>query len=178
MQRKPINLNRPSEYYKIICEAFAKACYETNKDKYVERNHLDPSKSLKDIYNGKMCEFAVFEYLLLSGKKVSSPDIAIYPYKYKSYDADLIVEGNNLHVKSCVENDSYENSWLFEPNDCLVYKPSELDYMAFVYITKRGSYKCFFTSAKDVVTLYKPTRNPAFNKKAIYQSDLESNNLI
>jgi hypothetical protein len=173
MQLKKHNLIAPSTYQESLCLAFSNEVYQSNKEKYAERNKSDKDKIKSDIYKGKLAEYAVYNFLVANGKQVTSPDIMIYNKHDKSFGADLYVNKTSpLHIKSCMHVDTLNNSWLFQPNDPVTILPSEDDMIAFVIIKPDATFYCYLARATEMIDIYSAPRNPLLRKKAIYESSL------
>lgn len=161
-------LNQPTEYEEQISLLFAHNCAKTNYKQYAERNQDNTKKIVQDIYNGKIAELLVHRYLVEKGKRCSAPDFVIYPAHYKSFDADLVCEGINIHVKSCIPSDKWSNSWCFQPNDSLVKNPQINDFLALVVL---GDNPYFRLVRADSVK-YAAPRKRGLNKSVIYEPNL------
>lgn len=125
---------------KEICRKFALDCVDTNKGEYARRNQNNRDKIIKDIEYGKLAEFMVYNFYTEVGLELEEPDVKIYGKKKKSFDADLKIRNSNLHVKSCLNNSNYPNSWMFQKNDPLVISPNNNDFIAFCVLTPMGGY--------------------------------------
>lgn len=113
-------LDKPTEYQVKQCELFTEYVYETSEKMYKSRGSSKADKIKLDIYNGKIAECCVFNYLEGEGFKTTPPDFAIYPKKRKNFDADLVSGDMRFHIKSCMKSSKYPNSWLFQKNDPLI----------------------------------------------------------
>jgi hypothetical protein len=100
-------LNPITDYNKARCHIFAEYSVESSAGEYARRNQSDPQKIQLDIYRGKMAEFMVCDYMASKGNNISKPDLEIYKSFQKSYDADLVCNNKNLHVKSHFVNKYY-----------------------------------------------------------------------
>lgn len=174
MQVQKITLISPTTYQHTISELFAKNSVETNVEMYALHNQTNKEKILSDIYLGKMAEWAVFNYLLSKEKKCSAPDVAIYPKRWKSFDADLTInDGDKLHVKSCMAVSHYEISWVFSSKDPVTHSPSPNEFVAFVVVGSKQEFDAYFVRATELLGMYKPPmKEGLLNKKVIYESDL------
>jgi hypothetical protein len=119
-----------------------------------------------------MAEFAVYNFLVAQGKKVTFPDIAIYQNNNKSNDADLVSDNNLIHVKSCMETSGYPISWLFQPNDEVTIDPKDNDFFAFTICTDKKEFYGYFAKSIDLVGIYKEPKLEHLKKKVIYEEDL------
>jgi hypothetical protein len=160
-----------SIYQNELCKLFAEYSVSSNIDEYKRRNQYDEDKIKQDIYNGKKAEFLVFEYLLSMNKhKPSIPDIMIYPKHMKSFEQDMIYDIKKLHIKSCLNDNSFPNSWLFQPNDILTTNPCVDEYIVFVVIGVENY--CYIEKADSLIDKYKKPLKVSLNKKVIYEKDL------
>lgn len=136
-------------------------------------NSFAEQKFKSDIYIGKLAEFAVYNFILAQGKYVTFPDIEIYHGRKKSFDADLTVNNETpIHVKSCMETNGYDNSWLFQPNDKLTTEPSESEVIFLVAISPTKEFNAYILKAVDYVGKYENPRNEQLKKKVIYEATL------
>lgn len=175
MKLKKVNLTAPSLYQEKLSDLFSKevAHRSTSGQKYLDRtnNAVSMNKIISDIYLGKMAEFAVFNYLVSQDKTPTFPDIAIYPSKKKSYDADIYIGNTKIHVKCCSYNEKFDNSWVFHPSDPIVTNPDENDFVALCILNK-NEFTGMFTKASELIGMYKPPRNPNYPMAVIYEADL------
>lgn len=176
MQLKKVNLIAPSLYQEKLSSLFSReVAYNSESGKtYLDRtkNNASIEKIISDIYLGKMAEFAVFNYLVQQDKTPTYPDIGIYPNKRKSYDADILVGDTKIHVKSCVFNERFDNSWVFRPNDPIVKDPDDKDFVA-LCILENNQFTGMFAKAIELVGMHKPPRNPNYPMAVIYEADLK-----
>lgn len=136
-------------------------------------NGFAEQKFKADIYIGKLAEFAVYNFILAQGKPVTFPDIEIYHGRKKSFEADLTVNNETpIHVKSCMETNGYDNSWLFQPNDKLTTEPSESEVIFLVSISPTKEFNAYILKAVDYVGKYENPRNEQLKKKVIYEATL------
>ena len=161
-------LKQPTQYEKETSLLFAHYCANTNLSEYSKRNQEDVKKIVNDIQSGKIAELLVHRYLIEKGKPCTPPDFVIYPPKHKSFDADLVCEGINIHVKSCIPSAKWSNSWVFQPNDKLVKSPEDSDYIALVVL---GNDPYFRLMKADNVR-YGVPRKRGLNKAVIYEENL------
>jgi hypothetical protein len=172
MQLKKLRLIAPDTYQEQLADLFSKKVFNTNIQKYAERNQSDVKKIISDIYIGKMAEFAVWNYLQRDGKDATIPDIMVYPAKKKSYDADIFCGDIKIHVKSCVAMGLYPVSWIFQPNDPVTISPSNKDYLALVCIEEGAIFDAYFVKAVDVMKIYEKPKKEGLDKKVLYESTL------
>ena len=172
MQLKKLKLIAPDAYQEKLADMFSKEVFNTNIEKYIERKQSDVKKIIADIYIGKMAEYAVWNYLQRDGKDATFPDIAIYPAKKKSYDADITCGDIKIHVKSCIAMGVYPISWVFQPNDPVTINPSNKDFLSLVSIEDDNSFNAYFVKAVDVLEMYEKPKKEGLDKKVIYESTL------
>lgn len=175
MQLKKVNLIAPSSYQETIADAFSKEVFynTSNRSVYTSTNKSSPEKLVAGIYMGKLAEFAVWNYLISVKKKASFPDVSILPADMKSYDADIVSEGTNVHVKSCMHvSNGYPISWLFYPNDPVTVDPQDNDFCAFVICYPDKRFEGYFAKAIDLIKLYKDPKLSHLKKKVIYEEDI------
>lgn len=175
MQLKKVKLIAPSPYQEKLCDLFSKEVFYNSESgkTYIDRTkgNASENKIISDIYLGKMAEYAVWNYLMSQDKLPTEPDISIYPNKIKSYDADLKIGDTKIHVKSCVYNERFPNSWVFRPNDPIVKNPDDNDFVALCVLVN-NNFEGILVSAKKLVGMHKPPRNPNYNTAVIYEDDL------
>lgn len=113
------------------CEDFANNSIHTNINEYKRRNQSNPEKIKFDIITGKKAEFAVYNYLISKDKICTEPDLNVYTARKKNFNADLLCEDREIHVKSQDKKqaDKYTMSWTFHITDKLTTVPSENDYI-------------------------------------------------
>lgn len=172
MQPKKLKLIAPDTYQEKLADMFSKQVFNTNIEKYAERQQSDVKKVISDIYVGKMAEFAVWNYLQRDGKDATMPDIMVYSAKKKSYDADISCGDIKIHVKSCIAMGVYPVSWVFQPNDPVTISPSNKDYLALVSIEDGVIFEAYFVKAADVMKIYEAPKKEGLDKKVIYESTL------
>jgi len=174
MQLKKLNLIAPSSYQEALCEAFATQSAINQQSYYAKKGEGSISKLSEWAYVGKLAEFAVFNTLISFDKykSVSPPDIMIYEKKRKSHAADIISDGKQIHVKSCLVKDNREISWLFSTEDKIVRKPSEEDIVALVVMSLPKTFEAYFIPALELVGKYEKPFNPTTIAHAIYESTL------
>lgn len=174
MQLKKVSLIAPSSYQETLCNHFAQQSAINQQSFYSKKGEGDISKLSEWAYIGKMAEFAVFNTLISFDKykSVSPPDIMIYERKRKSHAADIVSDGKQVHVKSCMIRSGREISWLFSTEDKIVRKPSEDDIVALVTIDFPKVFEAYFISAIDLVGKYEKPFNPTTIAHAIYESTL------
>ena len=164
-----IKLNKITEYQERQCKLFAEYSVDSSIDEYKSRMQSNRDKIKKDIYNGKIAEFMVYNYLFEAGKYPSSPDLNIYKSVHKSYECDLYVKEKEIHVKSHKKNDKYPVSWLFQKNDPII--KNKIGFICFVVMGENNAYMYLVKSSK---VLYRSPIKKALkkNKACVYEYDL------
>lgn len=154
------------------CEKFAIECASTNKSEYAKRNQSNLSKIQQDIVVGKIGEWAVMQYL---GEGCSEPDFEIYIGKKKSFDADLVHNGVNVHVKSQSEKSAklYGHSWLFQKRDPLYRKPNPTDLIVGVFVGDTHARIVMYGNVGELKFGEPKVHQLRGNKVAIYLEDNE-----
>ena len=174
MQLKKVSLIAPSSYQEALCEAFATQSAINQQSFYAKKGEGRVSKLSEWAYVGKLAEFAVFNTLVHFDKykSVSPPDIMIYEKKRKSHAADIVSDGKQIHIKSCLVKDGREISWLFSTEDKIVNRPEEDDIVALVVISLPQTFEAYFIAATDLVGKYEKPFNATTIAHAIYESTL------
>ena len=170
---KKCKLPPVSEYDNELCTIFANACVKTNRDEYDRRNQSNVGKVRSDIRNGKLAEIMVYSLFMKRGARPFPIDFLIYEAKNKSFDADIYTRKKNIHVKSCLDDGPFPNSWLFQPWDSLVSNPQDKDVLALVVIRNKKPSYCYIMNATDAV--YGDPVKKSLNKKVIYEEGLNGN---
>jgi hypothetical protein len=174
MQLKKISLIAPSSYQESLCEIFATQSAINQQEFYAKKGEANIAKLSEWAYIGKLAEFAVFNTIISFDKYklVSPPDVMIYERKRKSHAADIVSDGKQIHVKSCMVKNGREISWLFSTEDKIVRTPTEEDMVALVVISLPKTFEAYFVSAIDLVGKYEKPFNPTTIAHAIYESTL------
>ena len=169
MNKRP--LKKLDQYTLKRCKLFADFSAETSSDEYAKRNQNNIEKIKLDIYRGKAAEFMVYNYLVNRGNKVNLPDLEIYSKNQKSFDADLICGKHNIHVKSCVVNNKFPVSWMFQKKDHLTSGRSK-DYVCLVVMNESFSGGFYIYQANQLD--FKPPVKKALqaSKVTVYETDL------
>lgn len=164
-----IHLQKPTAYTLARCELFATHSVSTSTGEYARRNQHSIAKIRDDIYRGKVAEYMVYDFLIFKGNETSLPDIEIYEAKRKSFDADLVSNGYNVHVKSHTRNPNYPVSWVFQKSDKLTQGSD--DFLALVVMDEDFNAKMHLGQAKHFV--FRPPVNESLRSKAcIYADDI------
>ena len=106
------------QFYYHLCNQYAKDELASTIQKKNKRNQFNTDAMIHQTTTGKIAEWAVT--LLFTDKPctISDPDMQIYTKYKKSFDADLTIDGYDLHVKSqSVESaNRFGTSWMFQYN--------------------------------------------------------------
>ena len=167
-------INLPKPHVKIMeeCMKFAEKSVGTSLSEYARRNQNNLDKIKLDIFRGKVAEFQVWRYLTEKARDVNPPDLGIYTKYEKSYDADLVCNGMQLHVKSHWRENNYPVSWVFQKRDKLTYAPSDKDYLCLVIMQTDFTSTLDIRHAKNVN--YSPPKKASLAKTkiCIYEKEL------
>jgi hypothetical protein len=166
-----IQLKAIPEYQEKQCDLFSKFSVFSSLDEYKKRNQLNKEKIIKDIYNGKIAEFLVYNFLISKQKKINAPDLNIYNKYNKSYDADLVLENANIHVKSHIVNNNFPVSWVFQKKDPLLLKVNDDEFLALVVMKNNINY--MYLKKISEVKFKQPLKESLRKTKVcIYEKDL------
>jgi hypothetical protein len=160
-----------TDYQEKQCDLFSKFSVFSSLEEYKKRNQFDKEKIINDIYNGKVAEFMVYNFLILKQKKVNSPDLNIYENYNKSYDADLSLQGANIHIKSHNVNSNFPVSWVFQKKDSLITKIKDDDFLALVVMNKEINYM-YLKKISEVIFKEPVKESLKETKLCIYENDL------
>lgn len=86
-------------------------------EEYEKRKQTNIPVIRKQIYEGKLSEFGVYNWKKSIGENVSEVDVKIYPKNEKSFAQDLMSDGSKIHVKSESADKGIENgtaSFIFQ----------------------------------------------------------------
>ncbi|HLD91141.1 MAG TPA: hypothetical protein VI911_09030 [Patescibacteria group bacterium] len=116
-----------------LCKQFALDSVESSLDEYSKRNQSNKELIIQQIFEGKVAEFAVYQYYKDRQLDCTLPDISIYTKRKKSFSSDLQVGMYHIHVKSqnLSSQRRYGKSWLFQAKDPLFKKATEYDICVF-----------------------------------------------
>jgi hypothetical protein len=161
----------------LRCVKFAHDSIRTNLDEYSKRNQNKVHKILNDIIVGKLGEFAVYKHLkTTTNKPITKPDLLIYTADKKSFDADLMFNDLNIHVKSqsSEQSQKYGISWSFHPTDTLITKPNKNDVIFFCLVDDLSVHIMMYNRAVFFINLYKDPIKDTLKgkKKVLYFDDL------
>lgn len=159
------------------CREFAKKRIKSSKGLYAYRGESKSDKMIQDIVIGTIGEWAIKEYFDLHGMDCTVPDMTIYEKNNKSYNADLLINYYDVHVKSQGIKSAklYGNSYLVQRSDKVVKEPSDKDLFAFAEVDLDNNEVRIlgFCPAKRMI--YGECKVPRYRhtKKAIYIKDLK-----
>lgn len=169
-----IPLTIPTEYQIKQCVLFTDYVFSTNEKVYQSRGSSDLNKIKKDIYQGKVAECMVWNFLEMEGRKPTPIDFTIYDHKRKSFDADVCVGDFKIHIKSCADWTGCPNSWLFQKQDPIVTNATANDMLFLCVLTDDRNGYAYVIPAKEAKkeeTISVPLRE---NKVAVYEKSLIS----
>jgi hypothetical protein len=112
------------------CWEWALAADTVSGDHYAEtRNQRNPVVRQKQLWKGKIGEFAVYQFLLKEGEEPSKPELTAE--RQTKHNPDLVGFKNkiNFHVKTSFEIRAEGRSWVFEKNNRLTTSPNDNDYL-------------------------------------------------
>ena len=168
-----MKLIKPSTQIMEVCHKFAEQSAASSMDEYARRNQHSIDKIKLDIFRGKVAEFQVWQHLVDRARDVVPPDVAIYDKYHKTFDADLVCNGQNLHVKSHMRNPRFPVSWVFQKRDKLTYAPSDNDWLCLVTLDADFSGTLYIRSAKEVTFEQPKKESLRANKVCIYERSLK-----
>lgn len=168
-----ININ--DELYQK-CLEFAEKRIKGSSGLYAYRGESSSSKMIDDCLIGTLGEWGAYLYLKSQGITTTEPDLVIYPTRRKSFNADLVNEDYNFHVKSQSESSfsKYGASWLLQKTDKIVSSPGTGDYFVFTKVVDRDVEILGVCRALDIVELYGECRIARYrhSKVALYLDEL------
>jgi len=154
------------------CRKFAEQSAASSMDEYARRNQHSIDKIKLDIFRGKVAEFQVWQHLVDRARDVVPPDMAIYDKYHKTFDADLVCNGQNLHVKSHMRNPRFPVSWVFQKRDKLTYAPSDNDWLCLVTLEADFSGTLYIRHAKEVTFEQPKKESLRASKVCVYEGSL------
>ena len=103
-------------FYYNLCHQYACDELESTFEQRKRRNQFNKNAMITQTTCGKLAEWACTLYFLDKGEPISDPDMEIYTASKKSFDADLQVDGHDLHVKSQTTESAtrFGTSWMFQ----------------------------------------------------------------
>lgn len=170
---KKYNLQKPDTYTLKRCKLFAEFSVQSSLDEYARRNQTNVDKIKLDIYRGKVAEFMVYNYLVDKGKNTTKPDLDVYDKDHKSFDADLVCEGVNLHIKSHFVNSRFPVSWVFQKKDKIT-RDSCSDYLSLVVINEDWDGWFYLEQAKLLRFKEPKKESLKASKVCVYEKDLQT----
>lgn len=125
---------------------------------------------------GKIAEWACYRWLCTYVScPEAPPDMEIYKAKDKSFDADLVVDGVPIHVKSMTVQSAerWGLSWVFDIND-------DLEGWMALWLINREEIELLGLLPVDAVNeFWSPTRKTSLKtKKVLYYDDIKHLNLM
>ena len=167
-----MKLIKPSTQIMEVCHKFAEQSAASSMDEYARRNQHSIDKIKLDIFRGKVAEFQVWQHLVDRARDVVPPDVAIYDKYHKTFDADLVCNGQNLHVKSHMRNPRFPVSWVFQKRDKLTYAPSDNDWLCLVTLDADFSGTLYIRHAKEVTFEQPKKESLRASKVCVYEGSL------
>lgn len=104
------------EFYYKLCNQYAKDELESTYEQRTKRNQFNKAAMVHQTTTGKLAEWAVTLFFTDKENTISDPDMQIYSAFNKSFDADLQLDGYDLHVKSQSKESAerFGTSWMFQ----------------------------------------------------------------
>ncbi|MDB4498303.1 hypothetical protein N9251_03070 [Gammaproteobacteria bacterium] len=167
-----MKLIKPPTQIMEVCRKFAEQSAASSMDEYARRNQHSIDKIKLDIFRGKVAEFQVWQHLVDRARDVVPPDVAIYDKYHKTFDADLVCNGQNLHVKSHMRNPQFPVSWVFQKRDKLTYAPSDNDWLCLVTLEADFSGTLYIRHAKEVTFEQPKKESLRASKVCVYERGL------
>jgi hypothetical protein len=179
MQSQPKKITKfeliaPTLLQEQLSNLFSTYSARNQQEYYSTKGEGDIDKLKQWAYIGKMAEYAVFNKLITldAYKIIIPPDIMIYEKKRKSHAADIVADGKQIHVKSCMVKEGRDNSWLFSTEDRLVKRPTDEDVIALVTVTLPSTFEAYFIPAVSLVGMYEKPIHAKTVAHALYESTI------
>ena len=155
-----------------LAKEFSLAVAETVN--YSDSNQYTKNKIANDHFISKLGEAAVAKAFSDLGHIVEGPDFTIYLGDYKSWDADLKIDGTDLAVKTQTTSNAekYGLSWTFQYSDKrrdpILMKPDA--WVIFTECNDLKNYECKVYPPKQIkeLILKEPKLNHLIGKKKVY----------
>lgn len=168
----------------LLSTNFGKAIMLEKGAEISSLKNVAEGKLFQDILTGKLAEFAASNYLLANGlvKELLAPDLTIRTgdqQKSVGYDHDLLNEDFKIHVKSCREDSSFPESYLFNKNDPVTFAKTFDDSEFVVFLVQKNASFAVraVLPARFLIeeSLYGPCLKPEFakTKRCVYYSWLQ-----
>ena len=106
------------DFYYSLCHQYAKDELASTWEQKNKRNQFNKDAMIHQTTCGKIAEWACTLFFTDKPCTISDPDMKIYDKYQKSFDADLTVDGLDLHVKSQSTESAkrFGTSWMFQYN--------------------------------------------------------------
>lgn len=172
-----------------ICQKFAQQSASSSTNYYKQRNQFDPKLIEAQIFQGKLGEFATYNYLKDKLINLTQPDIKIYSSKNKSFDVDLQSDEYKIHVKTQTVEQAkrFGGSFIFQyngieksgHNDDEVFSPIGNNLVSFVFLDLNNHIaKIAGITNLNYLHKYNLFKLPIKkelqnNKRAVYYTDLQ-----
>ena len=104
------------QFYYELCNEYAKKELASTLAQKNRRNQFNEKAMIHQTTTGKIAEWAVTLFFTDKPCTISDPDMEIYSKYQKSFDADLKIDGFDLHVKSQSTESAkrFGTSWMFQ----------------------------------------------------------------
>lgn len=141
------------------------------------REQTNPVIRQKQLWKGKIGEFAVYQFLKKEGVEPTLPELDI-KRQYK-HNPDLISYKNktNFHVKTSIDIRQGSRSWVFERNNTITTNPNDNDYLCLCsLIIEPNTVRIdIIEKATNFIGQYKPLINENLvTKCCLYAKDFPS----
>lgn len=142
-----------------------------------KRNQHNPIIRQKQLWKGKIGEFAVHQYLKTVDEETSLPELTAV--RQTTHGADLvgINSENKYHVKLSIEYRTEGRSWVFEKVNPIIRNPKETDYICLCSLIESPNVVRidFVGPASYFIGHYKPLiKKDLTTKCCIYGNDFPS----
>lgn len=103
-------------FYHSLCQEYARNELESTFAQKNRRNQFNKNAMVHQTTTGKLAEWGVALHCMDKAKNITDPDMKIYKAAGKSFDADLQLDGEDLHVKSQSVDSAqrFGTSWMFQ----------------------------------------------------------------
>jgi hypothetical protein len=150
---------------------------------YINRGHKEATINSNQ-YEGKLAEWAFYDFLQQGGREPSEPDMEIWTPGVRRVkgkdDPDIVTPTYNYHCKSTpkwVSDKSKKPSWSFRKSDPIINSPSDKDVIVCSTVMDRKTVKIeFMVKAKDAIPYYEPPYSPQYkdSKWCLYWNTLKN----
>ena len=104
------------EFYHDLCHSYARNELDSTFAQKKRRNQFNKNAMVHQTTTGKIAEWGVALHFIDQQRSISDPDMKVYEAAGKSFDADLQLDGKDLHVKSQSVDSAkrFGTSWMFQ----------------------------------------------------------------